>query len=63
MDNIYLLYGEEDFMLKEEINALKKKYLDPADPFGLEYVEGASVSTDQLINVIINFFVVKFGSP
>jgi len=49
---IYLLYGDEDYLIKAEIDELKRKHVDASDPFGFETIDGTSATTDDLISAV-----------
>ncbi len=49
--NLYLCYGQEDYMKKHYVNNIKNQILDPAyEIMNLERQEGKGVSVDQIID-------------
>lgn len=49
--NLYLCYGQEDYMKKQYVNKIKEQIVDPAyEIMNLDKQEGKGVSVDQIID-------------
>ncbi|MDR2431617.1 MAG: DNA polymerase III subunit delta [Candidatus Margulisbacteria bacterium] len=53
MPKLYLIYGEENYLLEQSVRELKKQYVDPAlEAFGLDVIAAAEADPDRIVNSI-----------
>lgn len=59
--NIYLLYGEEDYLRKQYRNRLKEALADPSDTMNTHYYEGKEVKAEEVMDLAqtLPFFAPK----
>ncbi|MFZ5687529.1 MAG: DNA polymerase III subunit delta [Bacillota bacterium] len=50
MSPVYLLYGEEQYLIKQALNSLRNCFLPDTDEWNFELLDGKEISSEEIVN-------------